>query len=98
MIFLGLWAIALVAAVVHVSFCRRWAKPVQRTRLFLLYQLVIALGVGGLFIFGGHALRPAATAALIGWPPSPNFQFELGGFGLGVAVDASLCPVIKNRF
>ena len=49
-------------------------------------------------VFVGHALRPSETAARIGWPASTNFQFELGGFGLGLAVAALLCLLIRSRF
>src|SRR5260370_38472336 len=86
MIFLVLWALALVAATIHVSVRRLWTHPLQRVTVFLLYQLAISWGLLGLVVFVGHALRPAETAARIGWPASPNFQFELGALELGVAL------------
>jgi hypothetical protein len=98
MVFLALWLIALLAGVGHVSLQRKWTDPIRRIRILLLYQLLIALGVGGLFIFLGHALRPAVVAAMIGWPSNPNFQFELGSFGLGIAIAAMLCLIIDDRF
>ncbi len=98
MIFLALWALALVAATIHVSVRRLWTHPLQRVTVFLLYQLAISWGLLGLVVFVGHALRPAETAARIGWPASPNFQFELGALELGVALAAGLCLVIRNRY
>jgi hypothetical protein len=98
MIFLALWVLALIAAAVHVGIRHQWSQPMQRTRVFLRYQLTIALGLSGILVFVGHALRPAETAARIGWPTSPNFQFELGGFGLGFGVAALLCLLVPNRY
>jgi len=97
-IFLALWVLALVGAAVHVGIRRQWSQALQRTRVFLCYQLTIALGLSGILVFVGHALRPSETAARIGWPASTNFQFELGGFGLGLAVAALLCLLIRSRF
>jgi hypothetical protein len=98
MIFLALWALALLAAAIHVSVRGLWARPLQRVTVFLLYQLGISWGLLGLVVFVGHALRTAETAAQIGWPASPNFQFELGALELGVAFAAGLCLVIRNRY
>jgi hypothetical protein len=97
-IFLALWVLALIGAAIHVSIRRQWSQAVRRTQVFLCYQLTIALGLSGIVVFLGHALRPAETAARIGWPTSPNFQFELGGYGLGVGVAALLCILVRNRY
>lgn len=97
MIFLVFWVFALVCALIHVSVRGLWSQPLPRVTVFLLYQLTIALGLTGLLVFVGHALRPVETAARIGWPPSLNFQFELGAMGLGFG-DASLLSLwILNR-
>ncbi len=98
MIFLALWLLALIGAAVHLGIRRQWSQGELRTRVFLYYQLTIALGLSGIIVFAGHALRPAETAARIGWPTSPNFQFELGGFGLGVGIAALLCLMIRNCY
>ena len=98
MIFLALWALALLAAAVHVSVRGLWTRPLQRVTVFLLYQLGISWGLLGLVVFVGHVLRTAETAARIGWAASPNFQFELGALELGVAFAAGLCLVIRNRY
>jgi hypothetical protein len=96
-IFLLLWVVAIALAIAHVSISRLWRRPLERATVFLLYQLTIALGLAGLLVFVRHALRPAETAARIGWPPSPNFQFELGALGLGIAAGSLLSPLIRNR-
>ena len=97
MIFLLLWLVALMAAMVHVSVRGLWGHGLERAKVFLLYQLAIAFGLTGLLGFVGHGLRPAETAARIGWPPSPNFQFELGSFELGLGIAAFLGLLIRNK-
>jgi hypothetical protein len=97
MIFLVLWVFALGLALAHVSIARLWRHPLDRVTIFLLYQMTVALGFVGLLAFAGHVLRPAETAARIGWPTHPNFQFELGAACLGFAVAALLAPWIRDR-
>jgi len=96
-IFLMFWALAVAAAVIHVTAAELWRRPSERATAFLLYQLTVGLGVAGLIVFVGHALRPAETAARIGWPTSPNFQYELGAVGLGMAIASLLSTLIRNR-
>jgi len=97
MLFLVLWLVALVAATVHVR-VRGEKDPQQRAATYFLYQLVLGFGVMGLITFAGHVFNPAQTAARIGWPPSPEFQRELGFFELGYALAAFLGLVIRNRY
>jgi hypothetical protein len=96
-LFLSLWIVALAGAAIHVSACRLWRHPARRVSIFLSYQLAISLGLTGFLVFVGHALRPTETAARIGWPVSPNFQFELGAVGLGIGVASLVTLVIRNR-
>ena len=65
--------------------------------MFLLYQLTVSLGLAGLLVFIGHALRPAETAARIGWPTAPNFQFELGAVGMGMVIASALSLFVRYR-
>jgi hypothetical protein len=97
MIFLALWVIALVLALIHVSMARLWRRPLDRATIFLLYQMTVSLGVVGLLAFLGHVLRPTEISARIGWPTHPKFQFELGAACLGFAVGGLLAPWIRNR-
>src|SRR5262245_14707220 len=97
MVFLVLWLVALIAATIHVT-VRREHAPLQRATTFFLYQLVLAFGLMGLMGFTGHVLQPAQTAARIGWPPSVEFQRELGFFSLGFSLAAVLGLVFRNRY
>ena len=97
MIFLMLWVLAIGCAFIHVSARQLWRHPYERATVFLLYQLSVSLGLAGLLVFVGHGLRAAETAARIGWPTAPNFQFELGAVGLGMAIGSGLAPFVRFR-
>jgi hypothetical protein len=98
MIFLVIWAIAVIAAIMHVSIRDLWRQASQRDTVFLLYQLGLSFGLTGFVGFVGHALRSAETASRIGWEPSPHFQFELGSFELGLALAAVLGLFLRNKY
>ncbi len=85
MIFLVGYLAALILAAVHVVVRRGSLDTVERVRVFILYQLAIGW-LFGIVAFMGHGLDPAATAQRIGWPPHPQFQFELGSFELGAGL------------
>ena len=97
MIFLVLWVLAVGCALIHIGARRLWRHPLERAIVFLLYQLTVSLGLAGLLVFIGHALRPAETAARIGWPTAPNFQFELGAVGMGMAIASALSLFVRYR-
>src|SRR5262249_34200210 len=82
----------------HVLVRGEGHDPRQRARIFFLYQFVIGLGVLGLITFAGHVFNPVETATRIGWPPSPEFQRELGLFELGFALAAGLGLIFRNRY
>ena len=98
MIFLILWFVGLVLAAIHVALRRSTFRRQQVVETFLLYQFAFAFGAVGIFGFMGHALNPVATAEGIGWPPNPQFQFELAAFELGYAIAAFLCLLIRNKY
>jgi hypothetical protein len=97
MLFVLPWAIGLLAAGVHVAVRPGAAGRAGALRIFVLYQLVLGLGLAGLVGFAGHALRPAETARSIGWPAHPQFQYELAAFELGFAVSALMGLWIRDR-
>jgi hypothetical protein len=61
---------------VHVLI-RKPRSLADRLKLFLLYQMVFAIGISGLVGFLGHCLNFEQTARSIGWVPHRQFQFEL---------------------
>ena len=97
MLFLMLWVAGLLLAAIHVALRRATLRPWQVIETFLLYQFALGLGITGLLGFMGHGLNPVATAQGIGWPPNPQFQFELAAFELGYALAAFLCLFVRNE-
>jgi hypothetical protein len=97
MILLVIWAVAVGLAVVHTTASRLWRRPLERAKIFLLYQLGVGFGASGVVIFVANALQPVETAAKIGWPASANFQFEVAAVGLGIAVGSLSSLKIRNR-
>lgn len=98
MVFLFTWALGLVVAALHVLIRRSRFDRRQVIETFLVYQFVFGLGLAGLVGFMGHALNPVQTAQGIGWPPAPQFQFELAAFEIGFALAAFLCVFIRNKY
>ena len=98
MVFLVFWALGVLLAAIHVFIRRSRFDRRQVIETFLLYQIALGFGLGGLFGFMGHGLDPVQTAQSIGWPPAPEFQFELAAFELGLALAAVLCLFVRNKF
>jgi hypothetical protein len=95
MLFLLNWSLGLIFAVIHVLM-RKPRVLADRLRLFLLYQMVLAIGISGLIGFLGHCLNFEQTARSIGWVPHKQFQFELGAGELGWAIAGFLSIVIRK--
>ena len=81
----ALWLAALVGAGVAVFFAPRPLTLWLIADKLLRYLFIFPLGVQGLWAFLGHVFLPEASAAAIGWAPSP-FQFEVGVANLGIAL------------
>lgn len=96
MVFLLLYVLFLALAAVHVAVRRQRLAAAGKVEVFFLYQLGAA-GISLLMASAGHVLRPVPTAEAIGWPPHPQFQFELGSMELGLAVASLLGLVWRNR-
>jgi hypothetical protein len=95
MLFLINWSLGLLFAVIHVLI-RKPRSLADRLKLFLLYQMVFAIGISGFVGFLGHCLNFEQTARSIGWVPHRQFQFELGAGELGWAIAGFLSIVIRN--
>src|ERR1700722_20363069 len=83
--------LALVAASIHlgVSSSRRSSKAAIAAT-YLLYLLVIYVGLMGLLTAYAHVFRPVETSASIGWSTSP-YEYEVGMADLTVGVLGVLC-------
>lgn len=65
---------------------------------FLLYFLVLQVGVGSLFCFVGHYFVADKVAKAIGWPGGNPFQTELAFSNLALGVLGILCIWLRGNF
>src|SRR5271168_5696 len=91
-------ALALVAASIHlgVSSSRR-SSGAAIAATYLLYMLVIYVGLMGLLTAYAHVFRPLQTSASIGWSTSP-YEYEVGMADLTVGVLGILCLWLQGNF
>jgi len=64
---------------------------------YLLYLLVIYVGLMGVLTAYAHVFRPVQTSASIGWSPSP-YEYEVGMADLTVGVLGILCVWLRANF
>jgi hypothetical protein len=90
--------LALVAASIHlgVSSSRRSSKAAIAAT-YLLYLLVIYVGLMGLLTAYAHVFRPVQTSASIGWSTSP-YEYEVGMADLTVGVLGVFCLALRGNF
>ncbi len=90
--------LAILGATIHVGLSKqRRSNPVQAAATYLLYLLVIYVGVMGVFTAYAHVFRPAETSASIGWLQSP-YEYEVGMADLTLGVLGILCIWIRGTF
>src|ERR1700689_5302430 len=91
-------ALALLAASIHlgVSSSRR-SNRAAIAATYLLYLLVIYVGLMGLLTAYAHVLRPIETSASIGWSTSP-YEYEVGMADLTLGALGVLCIWLRGNF
>lgn len=90
--------IALAAASIHLAFSsRRRSSSAAIAGTYLLYLLVIYVGLMGLLTAYAHVFRPLQTSASIGWSTSP-YEYEVGMADLTVGVLGILCLWLRDNF
>src|SRR5271155_1065247 len=90
--------LAVIAASIHLALSpssRSSGTAIAGT--FLLYLLVIYVGLEGLLTAYAHVFRPIQTSASIGWTTSP-YEYEVGMADLTVGVLGVLCLWIRGNF
>jgi len=65
---------------------------------FLLWFLVILVGLGSLYAFMGHAFAADEVARSIGWPTGNPFQFEAALHDLAIGILGVLCFWLRGDF
>ncbi|MCC7557308.1 MAG: hypothetical protein KO217_01315 [Methanobacteriaceae archaeon] len=91
-------AVTLVGAVLHL-FLSKTPKTKNRIfEVFLLWFLVVMVGIGSIWAFIGHVFMSNMTAALIGWPAGNPFQLEVGVANLSFGILGVLCWKFRDNF
>ena len=91
-------ALAVIAASIHLaSSPRRRSSGAAIAATYLVYLLVIYVGLMGLLTAYAHVFRPIQTSASIGWSTSP-YEYEVGMADLTVGVLGVLCVWLRGNF
>ena len=91
-------AIGLIAATIHL-FVSRTPRTADRVlALYLLYTLLLGVGIGGLFSAVGHLAFADRVAEQLGWPSGTGFQTEVGLFDLAFGVLGVCCIWFRDQW
>jgi hypothetical protein len=90
--------LGLVVGAVHLYLDRQPRTKGRVAQIFLLWFLVITVGIQGIFAFISHTVFADTTAASIGWPAGNPFQSEVAVANLSVGVLGILCYWMRGSF
>jgi hypothetical protein len=90
--------IGIAAAIIKIAVTKKQMTGSEKAGVFLLYLIVMCIGVEGIFAFLGHAFIPDKIAEQIGWPTGSPFQFEIAIANLSYGVLGFLCILFRGRF
>jgi hypothetical protein len=93
-----LLAIVVFASMLHIFIAKPGRDNRKVVEIFLLYFLVIFIGVSGILGFVGHAFMPDRIARAIGWPAGSPFQFEIAVADLAFGVLGIMCLWMRGAF
>jgi hypothetical protein len=89
---------ALLVATVHLFVSKKPRTGRRAAELYLLYTLVVGVGVGGLFGAMGHLFAADKVAEQLGWPTGNPFQTEVGLFDLAFGVLGICCIWFRGQW
>ena len=98
MVSLFFLVLGLVVGAVHLYLDKQPRTKGRVAEIFLLWLLVITVGIQGIFAFIGHTVFADATAASIGWPAGNPFQSEVAVANLSVGVLGIVCYWMRGNF
>jgi hypothetical protein len=90
--------LALVGAAVQLALSKQPRTLGHVSEVFLVWVLVVWVGVGSVLAFLSHTLLADQTARAIGWPTGNPFQTEVAVANLAVGVLGILCFWIRGNF
>jgi hypothetical protein len=89
---------ALAVATVHLFVSKKPRTGRRIAELYLLYALVVGVGVGGLFGAMGHLFAADKVAEQLGWATGSPFQTEVGLFDLAFGVLGICCIWFRGQW
>ena len=89
--------VTLIGAVLHLFLSKAREKN-RIFEVFLLWFLVIMVGIGSIWAFMGHVFMSNMVAATIGWPAGNPFQLEVGIANLSYGILGLLCWKFRDNF
>ena len=90
--------VSLIVAAVHLYRDKEPRTGARILQIFLLWLLVIDVGIGLVFGFIGHTVFADRTAASIGWPAGNPFQTEVAIANLAFGTLGILCYRFRGNF
>jgi hypothetical protein len=90
--------LGLVVGAVHLYLDKQPRTKGRVAEIFLLWYLVITVGIGCVFFFIAHTIFADTTAASIGWPAGNPFQSEVAVANLTIATLGILCYWVRGNF
>ena len=90
--------LALVAATIHLFVSHKPRTADRALELYLLYTLLVGVGLGGLFGAMGHLFAADRVAEQLGWATGSPFQTEVGLFDLAFGVLGICCIWFRGQW
>ena len=90
--------LGLVVGAIHLYIDKQPRTKGRVAEIFLLWMLVITVGVLGVLFFISHTLLAKTTAQSIGWPAGNPFQSEVAVANLTIATLGILCYWMRENF
>jgi hypothetical protein len=90
--------LGLVIGAVHLYLDKQPRTKARVAEIFLLWFLVIPVGLASISAFIAHTAFADTTAASIGWPAGNPFQSEVAVANLTVGVLGILCYWMRGNF
>ncbi len=90
--------LTIIGTVLHLFLSKSPKTKNRIFEVFLLWFLVIMVGIGSILAFMGHVFMANVVAATIGWPAGSPFQFEVGIANLSYGILGILCWKFRDNF
>jgi hypothetical protein len=90
--------ITLIGAMLHLFLSKAPKTKNRIFEVFLLWFLLIMVGIGSIWAFIGHVFMSNTIATMIGWPAGNPFQLEVGIANLSYGILGILCWKFRDNF